>query len=90
MRFAREYKPAKQMLIKEIDDISNDVFASVVNYVGKADSLGMTTADLVKRCKAFRNLSLTERDDVIGKLLEDGVLIETEKNRKGYKRFALS
>jgi hypothetical protein len=82
---------AKQMLIKEIDDISNDVYASVVNYVGKADnSIGMTAAELVRRCKAFRNLSLTERDDVIGKLLEDGVLIEKEKNKKGFQRFSLS
>lgn len=82
---------ARQMLIKETDDISNDVFASVVNYMGKSDSaLGMTAPELVKRCKALRGLSLTERDDVMGKLLEDGVIIEGEKSRKGAQRYILS
>lgn len=76
---SRVIEPDKTLELTNIDNI--------LSYIDKADRTGMTSAELVRRCKAFRNLSLTERDDVIEHLIQNGNVVELGKNKKGYQRY---
>ena len=61
---------------------------SVLHYINTLPT-GISNADLVKRCKAFRNLSVIERDDVISRMISAGIIKTIGKNRKGYVKYAI-